>query len=182
MAGIFTRKSIAQIMTDENLTPEERTDQIFSLYGRALDDGYVTKNAAQAAQEAAVEAARAQAEKDRPKPVNVAESDEYKALQGEFAAYKAMQTARMSDDFKGVKGKFFETVYNMIDRKDGAKPIQDQLAGIKKDYEEYFDAPADDGGRKPAFGAPLEGAMPKGDESAQTAFEKAWGFVPQKKG
>ena len=32
MAGIFTRKSIAQIMTDENLTPEERTDQIFATF------------------------------------------------------------------------------------------------------------------------------------------------------
>ena len=54
MAGIFTRKAIAAILGDENLTPEERTDQLFSLYGRALDDGYITKGAAQAAQDAAI--------------------------------------------------------------------------------------------------------------------------------
>ena len=52
MAGIFTRKELAKIMGDENLTPEERVDSIFSLYGRSLDDGYVTRGAAQAAQEA----------------------------------------------------------------------------------------------------------------------------------
>ena len=50
MAGIFTRKEISKILSDENLTPDERSDQIFSLYGRALDDGYVTKGAAEAAQ------------------------------------------------------------------------------------------------------------------------------------
>ena len=58
MAGIFTRKEVAKIMADENLTPEERTDAIFSLYGRALDDGYVTKKAAEAAQQAAVKTAQ----------------------------------------------------------------------------------------------------------------------------
>ena len=54
MAGIFTRKAIAAILSDENLTPEERTDQLFSLYGRSIDDGYITKSAAQAAQTAAL--------------------------------------------------------------------------------------------------------------------------------
>ena len=57
MAGIFTRKTIASILNNEDLTPEERTDQIFSLYGRAVDDGYITKTAAQAATDAAVEKA-----------------------------------------------------------------------------------------------------------------------------
>ena len=50
MAGIFTRKELAKILSDENLTPEERADQIFSLYGRSLDDGYITRGAAEAAQ------------------------------------------------------------------------------------------------------------------------------------
>ena len=79
MAGIFTRKAIAAILNDEALTPEERTDQLFSLYGRALDDGYVTKSAAQAATNAAVETAKAEAVKDFKLP-DVKESPEYKDL------------------------------------------------------------------------------------------------------
>lgn len=178
MAGIFTRKEISKILGNEDLTPEERADQIFSLYGRALDDGYVTRSAADAAQTAAIESARKEWEKNIPKP-NVLESEEYKALQGEFDGYKAKQTARNSEEFKEVKGKFFDRVYDLIDRADGAKPVTEQLAELKKDYEEYFNS-ADPAPNKPQFGAPTKGEMPKGNEGAAAAFEKAWGFVPPK--
>lgn len=177
MPGIFTRPEIAKIMSNDQLTPEERTDQVFSLYGRAIDDGFITKGAAAAAQAAAIDSAKADWEKNLPKP-NIMESDEYKALRGEYDAYRAMQTARSSDDFKGVKGKFFEQVYGMIDRADGAKPVSDQLADIRKNYEEYFDA--EEQKPKPTFGAPTEGSMPKGDEGAVAAFTNAWGFGPKK--
>ncbi|MBQ6121737.1 MAG: hypothetical protein IJI59_08330, partial [Clostridia bacterium] len=70
------------------------------------------------------------------------ESDDYKALQGQFDDYKAMQAARTSKDFEGVKPKFFETVYGLVDRGEGAKSLQEQLAGIREQYEEYF-TPAD---------------------------------------
>lgn len=173
MAGIFTRKSLAEIMANEALSPEERTDQVFSLYGRAIDDGFVTKGAAKAAQDSAIEQAKAEWEKSIPKP-NVKESDEYKALQGEYDAYKAMQGARASDDFKGVKPKFFETVYGMIQRGDGAKSVKDQLTEIRGQYEEYFTP--EEQPPKPQFGGPVEGSMPKGDEGATNAFTKAWGF------
>lgn len=177
MAGIFTRKSIAEIMGNEALTPEERTDQVFSLYGRAIDDGFITKGAAAAAQQAALDQAKADWEKNLPKP-NPTESDEYKALRGEYDAYKAMQTARGSEEYKGVKGKFFETVYGMIDRKDGAKPVQDQMADIRKNYEEYFEA--EQPKQKPNFGAPTGGSLPKGEEGAVSGFANAWGFGPKK--
>lgn len=178
MAGIFTRKSIAEIMSNEGLTPEERTDQVFSLYGKSLDDGYITKSAAKAAQDEALNNAKAEWEKNLPKP-NIKESDEYKSLLGEFDAYKAMQTARNREEFKGIKPKFFETVYGMIDRTDGAKPIKDQLDKIHTDFDEYFEsASAQDS--KPTFGSPDKGGMPKGDEGAVSAFEKAWGFAPRK--
>jgi hypothetical protein len=178
MAGIFTRKAITQILNDENLTPEERADQLFSLYGRSLDDGYVTKSAAQAAQNAAIESARETWAKEQPKP-NVKESEEYKALLGEYDGYKAKQTARNSDDFKDVKPKFFDRVYDLIDRADGAKPVQEQLADLRKDYEEYFIAqqaepPAPK--QLPQFGAKPEGSMPKGEEGAVAAFTNAWHF------
>ena len=178
MAGIFTRKSVAEIMNNADLTPEERTDQIFSLYGRAVDDGYITKSAAQAAQTAAIDTAKQEWEKSIPKP-NVLESEEYKKLQGEFDGYKAKQTARNSAEFKEVKPKFFDRVYDLVDRSDGAKPVTEQLAELKKDYEEYFN-PADPTPSKPIFGAKPEGSIPKGDEGAVSAFQSAWGFAPKK--
>lgn len=137
MAGIFTRPEIAKILGDENLTADERLDRIMSLRGRDLDEGYVSKSAAKAAQETALNNAKEEWQKSIPKP-NIKESEEYKALQGEFDAYRTMQTARASDEFKGVKPKFFETVYGMISREDGAKPVNEQLEAIRKDYDEYF--------------------------------------------
>lgn len=177
MAGIFTRKTIAEIMSNEALTPEERTDQVFSLYGRAIDDGFVTKGAAAAAQQAALDQAKTEWEKTVVKP-DPKESDEYKTLQGQFDAYKTMQSARNSEDFKDVKPKFFETVYGMIDRADGAKPVKDQLESIRTGYEEYFNPVQNQ--PKPQFGSPDKGAMPTGKEGAVEAFNNAWGFVPKK--
>ena len=174
MAGIFTRKTIQQIMNDENLTPEERTDQVFSLYGRAVDDGYVTKTAAEADKQAAVEAVKASI-----KPINVKESDEYKALQGEYDAYKTRQTARSSDDFKGVKQKFFDTVYDALDHSEKHKPYAEQLTELKTKYEEYFEpaepAPQQEPG-KPQFGTDTVGQMPKGTGKS---FADYWGYKKQ---
>ena len=175
MAGIFTRKELAKILNDENLTPEERADSIFSLYGRALDDGYITKGAAQAAQDAAIKTAQEAWEKSQPK-VNVLETPEYKELQGKFDGYKAKQTALSSEEFQGVKSKFRDRVYDLLDRADGAKPVSEQLAELKKEYEEYFN-PADPAPSKPQFGAKPEGTMPKGDEGAVAAFTNAWNFA-----
>ena len=158
MAGIFTRNALNKIMEDENLTPQQRTEQVYALYGRALDDGYVSKSAAQQAQEAAVETAVRDARAEWEQgvtPPDIKGSDEYKALQGEFDAYRAMQGARTSADYKDVKPKFFETVYGMVDRAEGAKPLADQLAGIRESYEEYFTAPAPDPGKPPKPGIVL---------------------------
>ena len=179
MSNIFTRKALNDIMGNEGLTPEQRTEQVFSLYGRALDDGYIAKGAAAQAQQTALDNAKAEWEKGVKVP-DPKESDDYKTLQNQFNDYKAMQQARTSEDYKGVKGKFFETVYGMVDRKDGARPVTEQLADIRKGYEEYFE-PEQRQQNKPTFGAPVEGSMPKGDQGAVAAFSKAWGFVPQKK-
>lgn len=177
MAGIFTRPEIAKILGDENLTADERLDRIMSLRGRDLDEGYVTKSAAKAAQETALNNAKTEWEKNLEKP-NIKESEEYKTLQGQFEAYKTMQNARNSEDFKDVKPKFFETVYGMIDRADGAKPVKEQLETIRTGYEEYFN-PAQNQ-PKPQFGSPDKGAMPTGKEGAVEAFNNAWGFIPKK--
>ena len=178
MSNIFTRKALNDIMGNEGLTPEQRTEQVFSLYGRALDDGYIAKTAAQQAQQTALDNAKAEWEKGVKVP-DPKESDDYKTLQNQFNDYKAMQQARTSEDYKGVKGKFFETVYGMVDRKDGAKPVAEQLADIRKGYEEYFE-PEQRQQQKPTFGAPVEGSMPKGETGAVKGFADAWGFVPKK--
>ena len=177
MAGIFTRPEIAKILNNADLTPDERADQIFSLYGRALDDGYVTRKAAEAAQKSAIDTAKEEWEKNVPK-VNVLETEEYKKLQGEFDGYKAKQTARNSEEFREVKPKFFDRVYDLVDRSNGAKPVTEQLAALRKDYEEYFVSAEPT--PKPQFGAPTKGEMPKGDEGAVAAFQSAWGFTPKK--
>lgn len=180
MAGIFTRKAIADILNNDDLTPEDRTAQLFSLYGRALDDGYISKSAAQAAQEAAIKTAQDAWAKEQ-KAVDVKETPEYKELLGQFDGYKTKQTARTSAEYADVKPKFFDRVYDLIDRADGAKPVTEQLADLRKDYEEYFTAKADLAPNKPQFGAKPEGTMPKGEEGAVAAFTNAWGFVPAKK-
>ena len=137
MAGIFTRNALNRIMEDESLTPQQRTEQVYRLYGLALEDGYVSKTEAQRAREEGVAA---------PDPK---ESDEYKALAGEFDAYRTMQAARTGKDFEGVKPKFFETVYGLVDRGEGAKPLREQLACIRERYEEYF-TPAEPAPGRPA--------------------------------
>lgn len=177
MAGIFTRKALMDVLNDADMTPEQRADQIYSLYGRAIDDGFVTKNASTAAINAAVEQAKTEWEKNSTPP-DPKESEEYKALQGEFEGFKTRQTARNSDDYKEVKPKFFDRVYDLLNHDDGAKPVSEQLAEIKKEYEEYF-IPADTT-PKPTFGSPDKGTMPKGEEGAVNTFTKAWGFNPAK--
>lgn len=177
MAGIYTRKAIAAILNDEALTPEERTDQLFSLYGRAIDDGYITKSAATAATNAAVEEARAAAIRDIKIP-DAKETDEYKALYAQFDAYKTKQEARLSPDYADVKPKFFEAVYDRIDRQDGAKPVAEQLEEIRKGYEEFFvehTDPEKQAAQAPTFGAEVKGTMPKGE--GEGSFAKFWGYT-----
>ena len=144
MAGIFTRPELAKIMGDGDLTTEEKTDRIFSMYGMAINDGYVTKTAARESQEAAISAAKAEWEKGIVVP-DVKESEEYKALLAEYDGYKAEQDARISEDYKGIKGKFFHTVYGMIDH---SKPVSEQMPAIREEWPEYFE-PENNGGEQP---------------------------------
>jgi hypothetical protein len=181
MAGIFTRPEIAKILNDESIDADERINRIMSLRGRDLDESYITKSAAKAAQEEAITQAKEAWLKEQPKP-NIKESPEYIELQGKFDSYRTKQDARNSADYADVKPKFFDRVYDLLDHADGAKPVNEQLAEMRKEYEEYFvasqantPAPA-----KPMFGAKPEGSMPKGEEGAVTAFSKAWGFAPTK--
>ncbi|MBQ1776809.1 MAG: hypothetical protein IIZ93_01495 [Acidaminococcaceae bacterium] len=132
MAGIFTRPALDKIMQNADLTPEQRTEQVFSLYGRALDEGYISKSAAEDAKQAAVEAAKAGIK--IPDPVDPKTTPEYM----EVVKERDMLRAIGGDDFQAVKPKFRETVFGMLDRGEKAASIQEQLTGIKEKYEEYF--------------------------------------------
>ena len=112
MAGIFTRPALDKIMNNADLTPEQRTEQVFSLYGRALDDGFISKSAAEDAKNSAVEAAKASFK--APDPVDPKTTPEYMELLNE----RDMLRAIGGDDFARVKPKFREQVYGMLERGD----------------------------------------------------------------
>ncbi len=165
--ALFKRADLkAQGLTDEQI------DFVMNEGNRSLAKNYTLTSDVQSQIDTAVQAAKAE-------PMNIKDSDDYKALQGEFDAYRAMQAARQSDEFKDVKPKFFETVYGMVNRGDGAEPVDKQLEGIRKEYEEYF-TPGKQQNNKPTFGAPVEGSMPKGEQGAVSAFSSVWGFGPKK--
>ena len=132
MAGIFTRPAVDKIMNNGELTPEQRTEQVFSLFGRALDEGYVSKRDAEEARNQAVEAAKA--EFKIPDPIDPKTTPEYM----EIARERDMLRAIGGEDFTRVKPKFRETVFGMLDRGEKAAAVADQLAGIREKYEEYF--------------------------------------------
>ena len=132
MAGIFTRPALDKIMQNADLTPEQRTEQVFALYGRALDEGYISKTAAEDAKNAAVEAAKQGIKV--PEPVDPKTTPEYM----EVAKERDMLRAIGGEDFATVKPKFRETVFGMLDRGEKAASVSDQLTGIKEKYEEYF--------------------------------------------
>lgn len=132
MAGIFTRGALDKIIRNGELTEEQKTEQLFSLYGRALDDGYISKTAAEEAKNAAIEAAKAGVKV--PEPVDPKTTPEYLDLLKE----RDMLRAIGGDDFQKVKPKFRETVFGMLDRGEKAAAVSDQLSGIKEKYEEYF--------------------------------------------
>lgn len=132
MSGIFTRPAIDSILNNADLTPEQRREKIFTLYGQSLDDGYVSRTAAEEAKNKAVEAAKAGFK--APDPVDPKTTPEYM----EVAKERDMLRAIGGDDFASVKPKFREQVYGMLDRGEKAAPVADQLTGIREKYEEYF--------------------------------------------
>lgn len=132
MAGIFTRGALDKIIRNGELTEEQKTEQLFALYGRALDDGYISKSAAEEARQAAVEAAKAGLK--ATEPVDPKTTPEYLEILKE----RDMLRTIGGDDFAQVKPKFREQVFGMLDRGEKAPAIPEQLTGIREKYEEYF--------------------------------------------
>ena len=156
--ALFKRSTL----TDKGLT-DEQVEFIMGESARKLASDYTLKSEVQAQIDEAVENAK----KQIPTP-DVKASEDYLKLQADFDAYKAKENARHSDDFKGVKDKFFDAVYEKVDM---AKPIPEQITAIKAEYEEYFEE--DKPESKPTFGAQSSGSMPKGKNDG---LFSAWGY------
>lgn len=143
---------------------DEQIEYIMTESGRSLSANYTLTSDVQARIDEAVQ-------KAVPAPVDVKTTPEY----AELARERDMLRAIGGDDFASVKPKFREQVFVMLDRGDDAKPVADQLTGIREKYDEYF-IPEKQPEPKPQFGSPDKGAMPKGNEGAAEAITKAWGF------
>lgn len=157
----FTRRSLSSY----GLT-EEQVEKVMALHGTSMAD-FVPKADVQAQIDAAV----ADAKKNAPAP-NIKESDDYKALQQDYENYKKKIEVSAELKKSGVKEKFLDSVYSLLE--DG-NPAADQLDAIREQYEEYFDMqtppPASTG---PQFGAQVKGQMPGGQKP--TSFEDVWGL------
>ena len=163
----FTRKFLL-----DNGVPEDKIDAIMAERNRTLTD-YIPKTDVQAQIDAAVQAAQANLT-----PPDVTATQEYKALLSE----RDMLRAIGSDDFAGVKPKFRETVFGMLDRSEKAPAVADQLKEIGEKYEEYFTAqqePEPQPAGKPSFGGPTQGSAPTGKTGP--SFNDVWGFPSAKK-
>lgn len=119
----FTRKFLR-----DNGVPEENIDAIMDERTRTLT-GYV----AEADVQARIDAALADAQANAPTP-DIKTTPEYIELQEE----RDMLRALGGSDFAGIKPKFREAVYKMLDHGADAKPIEEQLTAVKENYEEYF--------------------------------------------
>lgn len=147
MQELFNSAAVLQILGREGLTDAQRAEQVCALHAQALKAGYIAKGAAEQAQVDALNEARAEWERALPE---VTDSDAYRALRAEFDAYRAMQAARTSEAWREVKPKFFETVYGLVERGEGAKPLKAQLERIRAEYEEYFLPPKPEADPRPA--------------------------------
>lgn len=159
----FTRKALAGL----GLT-EDAIEKVMALHGTSMAD-FIPRSELQDKINDAV----AEAQKKAPS-VDVTASDEYKSVVEE----RDMLRALGGDEFSPVKPKFRETVYKMLDRAEGAKPITDQLKAVAEQYEEYFTPKEpEEVPKAPQFGAQVTGSMPSGN--SKPTLESIW--FPSKK-
>lgn len=152
-------------LKDKGFT-EDQIEYIMTESGRSLSANYILQSDVQTRIDEAVKAAQ-------PAPVDVKTSPEY----AEIVRERDMLRAIGGEDFQTVKPKFREQVFNMLESGDGAKPVSEQLSGIREKFDEYFIPQEQPNTPKPIFGSPDKGMMPKGDEGAASAISKAWGFA-----
>lgn len=152
----FTRKALENI----GLSAED-IDKVMTLHGTSLSD-YMTKKEAAEIQKQAIADALANHK------IDVAETDEYKTLLGEFEKYKSDEANKAVLRQAGIKDKFLTSALSLLE---ADKPIEDQITKIKEEFEEYFSSPKDDEGSKPKFGGD-----PNGDPSKKPSLAEVWGY------
>ena len=133
-------------------------------------EGYVTVKASEQASATAVAEALEAAKKDAPGTPDVSKDPKYIKLQGDFDAFKKRTDARGSEDFKGIKGKFFDSVY---DRLDHEKPYKEQLEALKKDYGEFFEPETHNQPQQTTSGFNPPPAQPAPDEAVSKQIQAA---------
>lgn len=140
-------------------------DWLMAELNRRLSVNYISKDEAKEQADAAVQAALEKA----PQAVDPTMTDAYKAV----AEERDMLRALNGSDFVSVKPKFREAVYKQLDKSQGAKPIAEQLNGIRETFEEYFEQTIQpDQEKTPRFGAEVSGSMPEG--GGKKTFESLW--------
>lgn len=143
-------------------------DWLMAELNRRLSVNYISKDEAKEQADAAVQAAL----KDAPQAVDPTTTDAYKALQQENDKLKTFS----SEEFSSVKPKFRDYVYGKIDRSEGAASVADQLAAMREDMGEVFEAsettPAKPDEPAPRFGASVTGSMPA--SAPKSTLENIW--------
>ena len=143
---------------------DELIEFLMTESNRALAANYIPKSDVQEQINDAV----AKAQLNAPAP-NIKDSEDYKELQKEFDGYKRKIETSAELKKGGVKEKFLDNVYSMLNEK---KPASEQLEAIREQYEEYF-VPTEQP-NTPQFGAQVKGQMPSG-KTGKT-FEDVWGL------
>ena len=154
---MFDENGILNILSDGALSREDAARRIVTLHDSAVEEGYI-----------------ARAEAERLMSARVTDSEEYRRLRAEFDAFKTRQSARSDAVYARVKPKFFDAVYDMIDRGEQAKPVSAQLEDIRAAYGEYFI----DGGAIPRFSEALSGGAAPSSRSVSDALLDGWRVIP----
>ena len=106
---------------------KDQIEYIMTESGRSLSANYVLTSDVQSRIDEAVKAVK-------PEQVDVKTTPEYM----EVVSERDMLRAIGGEDFATVKPKFREQVYGMLQTGTDAKPVAEQLTGIRENYEEYF--------------------------------------------
>lgn len=122
----------------------EQIDYILTESNRALAADYMPKSALQEEIEKSLQA--------NPPKVDITKNEDYIKVVGE----RDMLRAISGEEYAGIKPKFRETVYKMIDRSEDAPSLEDQLGKVKEGFEEYFipSEPVQETKKTPVFSKP----------------------------
>lgn len=123
--AMFSRKAL-----QEKGFNDVQIDYIMTESGRKLAADYALKSEVKEQIDDAVRRAQ-----EEVPPIDVKETEDYKALLSQFDGFKAKVEAKGTLLSKGVKEKFFDQVYEMLDKE---KDTEEQLAAIREQFEEYF--------------------------------------------